>query len=166
MRGSGGGRRCVPPPAPNLLLVERVANRAADRVGQHSVSEEMRGASRAACQPKKGFTALVTAACAASHMIPTVQPLSHKLNSYGDRRGRLKSSPQSHAVRGGSLAFNLILALGKTLFPSRPPPSPHPPVTNQFTCITRHVKSCQQSGLTHSHSTPNAAHATNAGGER
>lgn len=48
---------------------------------------------------EKGFTALVTAACATSHMIPTVQPLFHKLNSYGDRRGRLKSSPQSQTVQ-------------------------------------------------------------------
>lgn len=37
-----------------------------------------------------GIAALVTAACATFHMIPTVHPLFHELNSYGDRGRRSK----------------------------------------------------------------------------
>lgn len=88
-------------------------------------------------------------------MIPTVHPLFHNLNSSGNRGRSLKSKPLlwfPHLIH----FFNLILALGKPLF-SIWTTEPPPPVTNQFTCITHHVKSCQQSGLTYSHSTPMAA---------
>lgn len=50
-----------------------------------------------------------------------------------------------------SVPFGLILAFSKSLLPSRPPPL----VANQFTCVTRHAKSCQHSSRkTHFHGDP------------
>lgn len=63
-------------------------NRAANRVRLHSASEKCRPLPEPPVR-RWGITALVTAACATSHMIPTIPPLFRKSNWKGtDANGK------------------------------------------------------------------------------
>lgn len=94
------------------------------------------------------ITALVTAACATFHMIPTVHPLFHKLNPSRRRKeikiDSLLNLNLQREVPG--LFLNLILTLGKTLLPIS---TTKPPLLLLLINLhASHVKSCQQSGPT------------------
>lgn len=83
---------------------------------------------------------------------PSIVP-QVKLIRQRQRRGRLKIDLPLDLKLHGDLCFTFNPCTRQHTVPISTT-SPPPPVTNQFTCITRHLKSCQP---TYSHSSsPNA----------